>query len=190
MGGYWKEVARRAWQEAAKVARMETVVLLLVGQAIVGLILWVVLGQAGLQSNLWTRAATSALPFLIFPIVFIWKFLLVPPILAQEQNDRLENAVKETNGLRERLSPRLHCVFDPTDSICIIEPTQRLLWKMFTMRVTADGVGKVSSCTAKLTSITKPDGEVVQLEVNVPFGPAERHGLQPKPDEPEPIGLV
>jgi hypothetical protein len=153
---------------------------LIASQAIIGVIIWMALGQTGFQGNFWTRAATAALPFLLFPIMFIWKFILVPPGLAREQGDRLESAVKETNSLREHLKPRLRCVFDPTDEICVMEPRARLEEKMFTMRVTADGVGQIAACTAKLTSVTRPDGTTVPLEVNIPFGPSERNGLRPK----------
>jgi hypothetical protein len=45
-------------------------VLLVIGQAIMGLVLWFALGGAGLESNLWARAATSAVPFLLFPLIF------------------------------------------------------------------------------------------------------------------------
>ena len=81
---------------------------------------------------------------------------------------------------KERLKPRLHCSFDPNDPLCVIAPTGTVAAKMFAVKVTADGVGKVSSCSARLTALTQPDGHVVHIEAPIPFAPGELDGLAPK----------
>jgi hypothetical protein len=103
---YWKEVAQRARRDAAKAAKIETteaIVLLVIGQTIVGAVLWFALGQSGLKSNLWARAATFAAPFMIFPLIFAWKFIGTPSLLAREQRDQQQKLEDRSKDLSEQL---------------------------------------------------------------------------------------
>ncbi|WP_043343183.1 hypothetical protein [Belnapia moabensis] len=58
---YWGEVARRAWREAAKTVKLDSRKLLMVlvlGQAVVGLMIYLALGVENLPENVIARGAT------------------------------------------------------------------------------------------------------------------------------------
>ncbi len=82
---FWKAMAQRAWREALKAVGLETtervVVLLLTQVAIsVGLFVWVTDPASGLL----VRVLTAAAPFFLFPFLFAWKWIALPPALARE----------------------------------------------------------------------------------------------------------
>jgi hypothetical protein len=66
---YWGTVARRAWFETAKTVKLDSRKLLMVlvlGQVVIGTILYLALGSENLPANVFARAATIAAPFLLF----------------------------------------------------------------------------------------------------------------------------
>jgi hypothetical protein len=169
-GTFWWLVLRRALRGSGTFANNWQTL----GAFLLGLILW----ASGVEVKAANTLGGLLLPFafagLAWVIFFIARLLCWAPFyIWRAQKDRAD-------ALAESSRPRLHCIFDPTDRICVMEPKNRLREKMFTVRVTADGAGQIASCTAKLTSVTKPDGTIVPLEVSVPFGPSERHKLEPR----------
>jgi len=90
---YWWSVARRAWKEAAKAVGLETfqrLIVFLIGQAALSFLLWVGMNHSLPDSAIWTRVLTAALPFLLFPLLFLWNFLQVPPILSRETSEQVD----------------------------------------------------------------------------------------------------
>jgi hypothetical protein len=77
---YWNIVARRAAREAARDVKIETriaVVILLITQAVIGGGLFLALGQLT-GANLWTRIMTGLAPFLLYPLAFLARLVIVP----------------------------------------------------------------------------------------------------------------
>ena len=86
--GYWRAVARRAWEEAAKVVKLDSrklLMVLLLGQIANAVLLVLFLGTENLPENLWARAAAFASPFLLFVPFFLWEFFATPPKMHAEQ---------------------------------------------------------------------------------------------------------
>jgi hypothetical protein len=81
-------MAARAWRESAKAVGVdsgERVFVALLGQAVIsaGIFFWV----TDPSSALLTRVLTAAAPFLLFPVLFAWKWISLPPQLAKEARD-------------------------------------------------------------------------------------------------------
>ena len=73
---YWAKVARRAWLEAAKTLKLDSrklFIVLVLGQVVVGAIIYLALGADDLPENLLARGATIAAPLLLFVPLFIWE---------------------------------------------------------------------------------------------------------------------
>ena len=88
--GYWGTVAKRAAKEAAKDVRLDSavgVVVLLVSQTIVGAGLFAALGQ-WTGANIWTRIMTALAPFVVYPLAFTIRMVIVPASLAGEIGER------------------------------------------------------------------------------------------------------
>lgn len=95
---YWGHVVRRAWREAAKTVKLDSRKLLMVlvlGQVVVGLILYFVLGPDKLPDNVVARCATIAAPLLLFVPFFLWEIVLTPAKMHAEQATELNRARAE-----------------------------------------------------------------------------------------------
>lgn len=88
--GYWASVAKRAAVEAAKDAKVETrigVVILFVTQAVIALGIFLVVGELS-DANLWTRVMTALLPFALYPLVFLFRMTTVPAAIKGEDDSK------------------------------------------------------------------------------------------------------
>lgn len=95
---YWAEVARRAWFETAKTVKLDSrklLMVLLLGQIVIGAILYLALGVENLPGNMIARGATIASPFLLFVPFFIWEFISVPSKMHVEQAALLQRVTDE-----------------------------------------------------------------------------------------------
>jgi hypothetical protein len=95
MQKYWRQVFARAWREAAKSVGLETrerVVVALIIQGIIAIGLWYAIGPAMAGGTAWTRVLTAAAPFLLFPILFLWRLPRVPAEIGREQQIALDEA--------------------------------------------------------------------------------------------------
>jgi hypothetical protein len=101
---YWAEVARRAWVEAAKTLKVDTrklLMILVLGQAVIGAIIYLALGAENLPENILARCATIAAPLLLFVPLFLWEFISQPPKMHAEQAAALQReAAEKENVLR------------------------------------------------------------------------------------------
>lgn len=98
MAGYWAAVHKRAWQDTAKSLRLESreaIVIAILTQTLIGVGLWYALGNTALQSTAWGRLLTAAAPFLLFPVIYIYKFAATPSRLAEEARQRGESTREE-----------------------------------------------------------------------------------------------
>jgi hypothetical protein len=82
---FWREMSARAWGEAAKAVNLESrerVIVALLIQAVIaaGIFIWGTDPEAGML----VRALTAAAPFLLFPLLFVWKWICLPPALAEQ----------------------------------------------------------------------------------------------------------
>lgn len=99
--GYWGRVAKRAGKEATAAAGFGTVVRLMASvlvQAIIALLIYVLLGEAGLEQAAPMRLITAAAPFLTIPILFLIKLAAVPAAMHAEDASTIRD-------LEARLSP-------------------------------------------------------------------------------------
>lgn len=68
---------------------------LLLGQVVIGTILYLALGPENLPANVLARVATIAAPFLLFVPLFMWEFISSPPKMHAEQVALLQHAAVE-----------------------------------------------------------------------------------------------
>lgn len=87
MVSYWKRVHDRTWQLALKAVGLD-------GERAV--MVWIIQGALALlifmlnpHGDVATRVLTAIVPFLLFPLVYVAKLPLVPPILSDEANNEL-----------------------------------------------------------------------------------------------------
>ncbi len=92
---YWHRVATRAATEAAKDSRLGgvSVAALIIGQLILGLVLFEASGYA--SANLPTRVVSALLPLLIFPAFFAFRMTTVPPALDAERKGQIADLEKK-----------------------------------------------------------------------------------------------
>lgn len=101
---YWAEVARRAWSEAAKAVKLDSrklLIFLVLGQILIGAMIYFALGPENLSENLLVRCATIASPILLFIPFFVWEFISTPPKMHAEQDAALRRAEQEAASMRE-----------------------------------------------------------------------------------------
>lgn len=109
---YWAEVARRAWIETAKTVKLDSRKLLMVlvlGQVVIGTILYLALGVENLPGNVLARGATIAAPFLLFVPLFIWEFISSPPKMLAEQVALLHRASVEKDKAQAAITRPSGC---------------------------------------------------------------------------------
>ena len=96
---YWVRVLRRAAKEAAKDAKIDTwanAVIAVLAQTLISAAIWIALGRAMPDVTLLTRFFATAAPFLIFPVAFFVRLIVVPSDMAKEdaaQIETLENCL-------------------------------------------------------------------------------------------------
>lgn len=98
----------RAWREAARSAGVESaerVIVALLIQFIIaaGLFIWATDPQDGLL----VRGLTAAAPFLLFPALFVWKWISFPPRLATELDALNSDALARIAAARAELPATL-----------------------------------------------------------------------------------
>ena len=99
---YWGRVAKRAWKDAregANLATFEKMAILVFTQFLIGLLIYILLGETALHDQIWTRLATAAAPFGLLPILFLLRLPMTPPKLDREWEEwKAENEVKDKSG--------------------------------------------------------------------------------------------
>ncbi len=99
--GYWREVACRAWRESAKAVKLDSLQLLMVlilGQIIIGFVLYLALGIENLPANLWAGVGTLAAPILLFIPFF-------PPLYTVFRLGVRHNPTEDPYGSSRRPEP-------------------------------------------------------------------------------------
>jgi hypothetical protein len=85
---YWGKVAARAFKEAAELVGFgsaERAVVTVALQAAIAVLIYLLLGDTELHDNTGVRLATALAPLAVFPLLFVWKMLTVPPALHEQQ---------------------------------------------------------------------------------------------------------
>lgn len=165
----WKDVHGRVWTEAAKAAGLDTrvkVVMAFVGQAVTALLIWLLLGETALAQGSPARVLAAVAPFLMFPILYLWKLATVPvaqygelqaKIAALEAQAAAQAPVRDPDGVYQ-LGERVGRVVNPDVKLHegtiffprIIEANQLNLdagfeWRNFTLEIIKhDGSGQIS----------------------------------------------
>lgn len=102
----WKAAVRRASTEALKAAGIETterMVVLVISQAVMAAALFFVIKDTAFGDALWTRILTAALPFLLLPVLFVWKWISMGPrLLAASDSSEAMRAAR--NELAEKFA--------------------------------------------------------------------------------------
>jgi hypothetical protein len=104
---YWMEIVKRAFRAAARDAKLDTAANIfgvVFGQILISIILFLLSGN--FQGVNWqTRIATTLLPFLLFPAMFLFRMVVEPAVLHKEQIDALARAevVTDKIAVREKL---------------------------------------------------------------------------------------
>lgn len=86
--GYWRTIFSRAWRDtrrATKTDTVEAIFVLLLGQVVLGALIWYLTDEA----TLWVRIATAATPFAVAPLIFVIKLIAAPKVLAEETEQTL-----------------------------------------------------------------------------------------------------
>jgi hypothetical protein len=97
---YWCQVHRRALKEARIVLRIDTgerAVITGLLAAIYLVLVWTLVGKEAGSSEFVLKVAASLAPVVLLPIIYIFKFFLVPPSMHQE-------ALNESASLRIQLN--------------------------------------------------------------------------------------
>jgi hypothetical protein len=85
MGGNWKSAVKRTWKEASEAVGLGTrdrvaAALLIQALIAVGIFVW----GTNPDDAMLGRGLTAAAPFAVFPILFVWKWVTLPPTLISE----------------------------------------------------------------------------------------------------------
>ena len=86
--GYWRTIFSRAWRDtrrATKTDTVEAIFVQLLGQVVLGALIWYLTDEA----TLWVRIATAATPFAVAPLIFVIKLIAAPKVLAEETEQTL-----------------------------------------------------------------------------------------------------
>ncbi|MCX7369998.1 MAG: hypothetical protein NTX90_14095 [Alphaproteobacteria bacterium] len=86
--GYWCAIFSRAWRDtrrATKTDTVEAIVVLLLGQVVLGALIWYLTDEA----TLWVRIATAATPFAVAVLIFGIMLVAAPKVLAEETEQTL-----------------------------------------------------------------------------------------------------
>jgi hypothetical protein len=86
--GYWCANFSRAWRDtrrATKTDTVEAIVVLLLGQVVLGALIWYLTDEA----TLWVRIATAATPFAVAVLIFGIMLVAAPKVLAEETEQTL-----------------------------------------------------------------------------------------------------
>ena len=86
--GYWCAIFSLAWRDtrrATKTDTVEAIVVLLLGQVVLGALIWYLTDEA----TLWVRIATAATPFAVAVLIFGIKLVAAPKVLAEETEQAL-----------------------------------------------------------------------------------------------------
>lgn len=86
--GYWRTIFSRAWRDtrrATKTDTLEAIFVLLLGQVVLGALIWYLTDEA----TLWVRIATAATPFAVASLIFVIKLIAAPKVLAEETEQTL-----------------------------------------------------------------------------------------------------
>jgi hypothetical protein len=112
--GYWRRVHLRAIADAGKELHIESrgrLVIALLGAAAAIVALAFLGSSDASRDEMIARAAIGGIVILLFPFVYLWKFLGTPARLEQELETRLSARIDEQAAqiadLREQIKPRL-----------------------------------------------------------------------------------
>jgi hypothetical protein len=86
--GYWRTIFSRAWRDTRRATKTDTVegiVVLLLGQVVLGALIWYLTDV----DTLWVRIATFATPFAVAVLIFVIKLVAAPKLLAEETEQAL-----------------------------------------------------------------------------------------------------
>ena len=86
--GYCCAIFSRAWRDTRRVTKTDTVeaiVVLLLGQVVLGALIWYLTDEA----TLWVRIATAATPLAVAVLIFGIKLVAAPKVLAEETEQTL-----------------------------------------------------------------------------------------------------
>jgi hypothetical protein len=103
---YWRMVARRAFCDALKDTRLDSLpsaLASLLAQGVGAIGIWFLSGHAFPPGALLNRALTAALPFCTLPVVFLIRLTTVPPKLWAEQLADQEESAREAAAELDRL---------------------------------------------------------------------------------------
>ena len=114
MGLYWGKVAKRAANEAAVAVftSRERGVISFLLQIVVGLLLYLALGEAGVDPEV--RIASAFAPLLLYPVVFLGKMFSVPAAIyegqrREEDDERRDVDLRSGAGRRQRNKQEQSC---------------------------------------------------------------------------------
>jgi hypothetical protein len=94
---YWRKVSARALVAARKSVGLETrtqILMKLAGAIAGSALIFYLLGFSAWEKDLLPRSLTAAIPFMFLPVVFVFKFVGVPPTMAQEAEKIIETLSK------------------------------------------------------------------------------------------------
>src|SRR5712691_10188812 len=98
---YWSEVRQRAIKEAMHVLSIDEgargVITIIVAVGVIALLWLSGSGEAG--HELLIRITATAVIVLLFPLIFVWKFVTIPPRLHEEVSSRVQNLEQKLSDI-------------------------------------------------------------------------------------------
>ena len=161
---YWRQVHRRAFADAAHELHIESrgrlvIALISALAAVVALFFW---GSADAsRDEMIARAGLASVVILLFPFVYLWKFLGAPARMAEESDmaheKRLSALETEIASIRADLEPRM--IFrDKIDYVIVAETTPPLAYESARITIHNAGGTILEKCLVKVESVWDDTG--------------------------------
>ncbi len=105
---FWRLVHKNAWRDALLALDLSTerVVIAVILGLIYLVLVWTLIGPHEGSSEIALRIALSVALFLALPLIYIWKFLITPPKLYEQQQKHIERLTRIVAESRRNLLDR------------------------------------------------------------------------------------
>jgi len=163
---YWSEVHHRAIREAMHALSLDEgargVITIIVAVTAIGVI-WITGNPGEAGGELLIRIAVTATIMLLFPFIYFWRFVTIPPRLHEEGATQVQSL---ENKLAEITAPRIRVLLVPPENGVHSYPcTDGSLSRYVQFTVTPAADTPLVDCEARLESVERlnPDGTLTEL---------------------------
>lgn len=160
---YWSQIGLRALSDAAKFLHIDStcnLLIALVGAlgAILALYFWG--SHDAATDELVARSAVAGLIILLFPLVYVWKFVTAPARIKCEQDQHILDLKTNVELLKDSMKPRL--VFGEIKEVIRYDPESQTSFDRTIIDIINTGNEMFRECAVFVERVVFDDGSLVE----------------------------